>query len=841
MKTPHQIPQPIPTPETISPPHSERWWIVATAISTLSLAALLFYDFWTPAVFLAGYDTYTHDYLMWKWGWQTVFDIHRIPLWNPYLFGGWPFVASFAFCPFYPPAWLSVPLPTSLALTLQYALHLAIGASGFYAFARAIRVSPPPALLVALLYEVSAHVATLAFPGHMAKVQAIAWIGWAMASAVMLARDNKNWRWGLALGATWAAQLLASHTQIFYATFWLTTLYAIAASLFPNSNRLQIHKILRTLIPLAVAALVAICLSAIQMIPALELAAQSNRGAGGLSWETAAFGALPPQELKEIALPSFCGDSTGKLIANGVILPYTGTWNAPPNAPAGERLVSDYTGIVAFALALFGITSTRARKRWFFLAAGGIAALISIGGTTPLFGLAFQFVPGFNRFRSPATFMVVTNFSIFALAALGAEHALNFLRHYDAHTLRHRAGWFVVFAMIAAFTSARELSLILRGTPPALSGLPNPAALAEALAYTHISLFACLAALTLALACLTQVASWRRTTQCLLTLFALVAIADGFSHVRHFLPKNPTGNFEYFLNNNWAETAILNDANGATLPTLLDSGRELSNRAMMRAIRSVHGYHPVVFGAYEKLIAATGGFHSPTLANLFTQNYRVIDVASPLPPDWKIVAQAQGRKAIARNNPIPFARIPRRVEPLGAKWDALNFDEWKTLIGDPNFDPSEKTITEGNLQFRSSGEEKFKVESTLISPDEMRLHLSPTPRAKTPGFPLPELTNKSNPTTETFLPCLTSIPAGPGWHVQIETTSKNQTSNITPNLTSWPKRANGFFLLIPISTNPDTQTVLTYRPVSFTFGAFLTTISLPLILLLLFLKKRRHS
>jgi len=165
---------------------------VGVVAACVTLAVALFYDFWTPAVFLAGHDTFTHDYLMWEWGWGKSSHLAR-PLVEPLPLRRFPFVASFAFCPFYPLAWVSAALPTSLAITVQYALHIALGAVGFYVFARTMRVQPPAAALVALLYEVSGHVVTLAFPGHLAKVQAIAWLPWAMAAASRRAATLNRW------------------------------------------------------------------------------------------------------------------------------------------------------------------------------------------------------------------------------------------------------------------------------------------------------------------------------------------------------------------------------------------------------------------------------------------------------------------------------------------------------------------------------------------------------------------------------------------------------------------------------------------------------------------------
>ena len=361
----------------------------AVVLVVAAAVAWLFRGFWTSRFFLAGHDTFSHDYLMWQWGWRAVFLFGRVPWWNPYLFGGWPFVASFAFCPFYPPAWFSVAFPTSLALTTQYALHLALGAVGFYAFARAAQVRPAAAFAAAVWYLAAGHVTSLANPGHLAKVQAIAWLPWAMASAARLVATGRA-RWALGLGACWAMQLLASHAQIFYATAGLSGLYVLGGAVFCrdaiDTGVGHVRRRVLSVILVGLAGMLALGFSAAQMLPAWEMARQSNRG-GGLGRETALHGAMPPADVLEALLPSWQGDSTGRLaydLGGGarVTLGYTGAWNGDARGRGAERVVSDYLGVCAIVFALVGLCFSRRRSRWFFVGMAVLTALVVVGDAT---------------------------------------------------------------------------------------------------------------------------------------------------------------------------------------------------------------------------------------------------------------------------------------------------------------------------------------------------------------------------------------------------------------------------------------------------------------------------
>lgn len=786
----------------------EGAWAFAACAGAVALAAGLFYDFWTPRVFLGAYDIYTQEYLRWEWGWRCVFEYVRLPLWNPYLFGGYPFVATFGFCPFYPPAWLCVALPTSLALTTRFAMSLAIGAVGFYALARALGVRPALALAAALLYESGAHVATLAYPGHLHKVEAIAWCPWAMAAAVMLARRG-DLRWAVGLGAAWALQMLASHAQIFYATFWMATLYVLGALACERRWRFAA----RPLGGLALAGILAGGLAAAQLLPGRAMARESNR-AGGLDLESAAFGALPPEEFFEAALPSFRGDSTGSLAIAApragtsdakAVLPYVGRWHASKEQSA-ERLVSDYAGVWAVLLALAGLALGRGRARWFFFASGVAAALISVGQATPLFAWAHRLVPGFSQFRSPATFAIGLHVSLFALAALGTEACAERV----SESSRRRRVW-IVGALLCAGVGGVVGWGVLRGwlsSAPAALGDPERAWLAARsilmeIAWRHVAFSFGFGALALGALVAFSSGSGRWPMWVAGAAFLAIALFDTTSHARRFLPRQSTAGIEQYLRANWIESAILSHARGAALPTTLDVSNPLSNRSMLRGVRSVNGYHPLVYADYEKLLSAAGGFDSENLARHFAQNYRAESAEKPVSEGWRVVAEQGGRRVVARIEPIALARVPRRIDALGRKWDAMSPAEWSERL---KSDPAERTICEGDYAWNDPSE-GLTVRAQLANPNEFHLELAGASGAE-----------------GGYVPCLLAVPAGAGWSVRIDVAGRRGAW-----LADWPRRANGFFLLVPLSPEPGARTVVAYRPAPQRIGIAISLLSLLLV------------
>lgn len=793
--------------------------------------ALLLRRFWSPGVFLAGHDTIAHDYMMWDWGWRATLALGRPPLWNPYLFGGWPFVASFAFCPYYPPAWLSLALPTSLALTTQYALHFALGAIGMYAFSRTLRLPPPVAIAAALWYLAGAHVATLAHPGHLAKVQAIAWLPWAMGAAARIAAQPRP-RWALALGACWAMQLLASHAQIFYATAAASSLFAVAAVIGarcrPHSDKPSPPRMRRlgaTALALVGAGALAAGLSAIQMLPAWDMARMSNR-AGGLDRAQALHGAMPFEELAEIALPSFLSDSTGRLVfrwkGEAVALPYMGRWNADPRGRGAERVVSDYMGVWAVVLALAGALLSCRRAKWFFLAMALTVALVATGDATPLFALAYRWVPGFAMFRSPGTLFVLVHLAVMSLAALGMDALPSCLAQ------ARRARWQVasvcgMLALGAVALLAACYWFVRRPLPQSVEGIENHAPtlrlMAQTLAFEHLATYVLAGSLVGGIAALlwgTKRRAGQLASRAAIVTFVAIGLLDGFSQIERFLPIDRTEAYEQYLRHHPIDSAIAARAQGEALPTVLEIGNELTCRPMMRALRSLHGYHPVILAPYARLVAEAGGFHSETLAALFAQNYRVGPASGDLAPGWRRLGPVGGKILDERQVKLPPAWLPQRIEAMPQPWDDLGRGKWTPYLDKAAASDGQLAYAEG-CAWQSphpTGSGVKRVHMTLDSPDHLLLRRAAL-------FP------PSRPPATEPQPCVVAVPAAPGWRARyVHVKQDGTTQPVSDWLENWPKRCNGYFLMAPISTESGVATELRYAPESHRWGRLATLLSL---------------
>ena len=84
---------------------------------------------------LGGYDAFVYFYPLRSYIAETLGQ-GRLPLWNPYLFAGTPYLANPQTAVFYPGTWLFAVLDVPRAYALNFLAHSGSPGSAFYAFAR---------------------------------------------------------------------------------------------------------------------------------------------------------------------------------------------------------------------------------------------------------------------------------------------------------------------------------------------------------------------------------------------------------------------------------------------------------------------------------------------------------------------------------------------------------------------------------------------------------------------------------------------------------------------------------------------------------------------------------
>ncbi|HOE95503.1 MAG TPA: hypothetical protein PLS90_05410 [Candidatus Sumerlaeota bacterium] len=682
----------------------------------------------------AGSDTLGHDYPAWLWGWSQIRRTKQIPLWNPCLFAGMPFLASQMFMPFYPFNWLGAVLPFPLAFNIQYPLHLVLAALVMAFTVRRRRMTWWTAFLVGIAWGFGSHLATLAGPGHLQKLQALAWLPLVAWGGACLGRGAGR-AGALALGAGLALQITAGHLQIVYLSLLVALLEALAALavafLRPRDpapaalSRLQRRRALaRSLGWTALGLAGALGLSAVVLIPTLEFARISNRQ-GSLSWDEATRGSLPPEEKFEFIFPRLLGDSMPA--GRG---PYLGRYGETDSGATPERIVSDYVGAGVLLFSLLALALPGRRRvalAWLLLAAG--ALILSIGRYyAGLYRFLLDWLPGLAHFRSPSTSMAVLSYALAMAAAQGVECWLAEGRN-RAHASRGPAGW-IGHGMILLAAGAAALALVAAFWLRDARQADLPRAVAQAAAALHTFRFLALVAGVAGL--------WRMVRRgeraarpwiapALLGVLALVWAWDLVLNVRPFWTVEAAAPYERHIQHHWAERVWRSEARPVRF---LVPGRELQNWAMTYTgtgpgpiISSISGYHPVVLDVYESFIERLGFLH-PNLLRLLAVNYLVWpdDPDLPFPEGYLPVSRMSG-EVLLHNPQYPYVRPIRHFREV-ASLDAL-----LDRLEDPRFQPYESTLVleEGkhpkSLLKGTPEATHLSAEATSIAPGDVTIQI----------------------------------------------------------------------------------------------------------------------
>ena len=218
--------------ELAPPPHSTLLAAAIYAICTMLLGY--------PA--LAGKflvnphsDQYIAGYAFRDFAAQSLKAGHGIPQWNPFLQGGLPYIAAMHGDIFYPTALLRWILPTDVAMTWEFIIHLFLCGLFTFCFLRAWRFGYWSALIGGLAYMLGGSIAGFASPGHDGKLFVSAMLPLGLLLLTRGVRDGRRWAWA-AFALVCGLAFLSPHPQLLQYFLLLTSDRSRSTSRSPAST-----------------------------------------------------------------------------------------------------------------------------------------------------------------------------------------------------------------------------------------------------------------------------------------------------------------------------------------------------------------------------------------------------------------------------------------------------------------------------------------------------------------------------------------------------------------------------------------------------------------------------
>jgi hypothetical protein len=355
-------------------------------------------------------DTFLYFYPYWQMAAEALRD-GRVPLWNPYLFMGAPFLANSQAGFFYPfnwPVWLLLPAPYAVSASILLHLFIA-GCGAYWAGRRCLSLGRSGALVTAVLFTLGGYLT--AQVEHVNQLQGLAWLPWFFIVLNHVAAQPGRLAIGqgvLALAVLFTLQLLAGHSQTTFITgigliIWtgaqLATHYAsrgIPEALGFSFYNARLRR--RGWFVLLASGGIALMVTAVQLLPTLELAQLSSRQGGLPANEVLSF-SLHPLLLTRALLPAY-----------------------------GQSLFSEYIAFVPLTALMLAFVAAWQWRQWRGILPALVLALIglllALGLFNPLYWLLAR-LPGFNLFRVPARWLVLYAFGLSLLAGAGWQIVLD--------------------------------------------------------------------------------------------------------------------------------------------------------------------------------------------------------------------------------------------------------------------------------------------------------------------------------------------------------------------------------------------------------------------------------
>ncbi|MBI5833586.1 MAG: hypothetical protein HZB16_14900 [Armatimonadetes bacterium] len=357
-----------------------------------------------------------YDALGQYWPWRCLLTdglrSGALPLWNPYQFDGYSFVANGQSALFYPLNWLCFGLfgvVNGFRLTAMG--HLWLAGVGTYRLLRELGASRRAAVVSGVCFELSGFlVLWLPLPTLLSSA---AWLPWACA-LLERSRRRRDGRWAVLAGAAVGLSALAGHPQVFYYVGLAAGLVAVVR--VPARYWVGFG-------------LVAGLLASAALLPVLEMAPRGHRPlvkspAGYQGFLGRSIGS---DRLVTIAQPRFYGDpmhgttNPARAVKAAVIAARAGAYwgldHQDAIAPGDFAEFSLFCGLVPLLLALVAWRRRGPARLYGGLALLGLALALGL----PLNRLLYFHFPGWAAGAGPCRLALWWCFGIAVSAGLGVD------------------------------------------------------------------------------------------------------------------------------------------------------------------------------------------------------------------------------------------------------------------------------------------------------------------------------------------------------------------------------------------------------------------------------------
>lgn len=600
-----------------------------------------------------------------------------LPLWNPTLYGGAPFISDIQAGFLYPPNLLLFWVQPGFGYTTMQWLvlgHLIWAGLGMYVLLRTLGwprtpVSRPAAFFGALAFMLSDPF--LVHLGNLNLIAVLSWLPWLLAaySRGLNGSFNRSDRiWLAVAGILFALATYAGHAQSSLYLGLALALYTLGWALLQWSS-VGWRALIAGGWRLAIVGILAILLAAPILLPALELTRYTERSDFTYQ-DTTAF-SLAPAQLLGIFTPGFFG--------RGPALHWS-LW---------DRVETPYAGISTVLLALGALLMAPAdlrRRLWPWVLLAMMGLLTALGVYAIFHGWLTLLIPPLAQMRAPARALILWNTGIAVIAAVGVDILIRYGQDALAGTggiqwrdLLRRGSllWFAIIlplAYLTLFLTQENETTFLRASVALLA-----------------LIFAALWWLATWLAAAGQRAGWwsGMTTAALLIALLYLDLSSAGAYT-DISAVDPTTAFDHPA---IVDFLVADAANEGSDPFRIDTRTDIQDiwqpdTAALYGFEDVGGIvNPLALQQWQAQWEATGG-RATRAYDMLNVKYVIVRDGTPLPEgkfelaydDERELAIYRNRNFFPRAWVVHEARLASDVENALAQVQAPDFEPLAAVI-----------------------------------------------------------------------------------------------------------------------------------------------------------------
>jgi len=453
-----------------------KTWVIVLIL--LALVLIFFHKVLSPSRMIYGSDQLISGYMFKVFSANYIKTHLSFPMWNPYIFGGFPFIAAFHGDALYYTWILRLFLPVHLVMAYIYIIHVFLAGLGMFFFLKCLRISKYGALTMSIAYMFTGVLVTApVYGGADGRAIIISFLPWVL---FFLHKGLEKRRLVYFLGGSIVIGLsiLSPNVQMSYYLLMAAFLYLLFKLYFIYRDEKRIGSPLRLFGFFWLMVILGLLISAVQFLPAYTYLPFSPRAGAGRGYSFATSWSFPPLELFDLLTPHFSG-----ILDNYWGLNYF-------------KLGTEYLGILPLVLAIVGVAFYwKRRETKFFFGLMIFALIMAFGGYTPLYKIPYHIVPLLKKFRAPSIIFYLASFSICTLGALGIDLIIQKRSREETKKLINGL-WIIVgviffIALIFYFGKEGMISSLQRFIEPRLLSQYGPKTVSQKIAnlsqnYSHL-------------------------------------------------------------------------------------------------------------------------------------------------------------------------------------------------------------------------------------------------------------------------------------------------------------------------------------------------------------------